>query len=170
MLTGPEIKRLVNLGAIEIDPFDEQHLNPNSYDVRLDGVIKEVCPGEEGPAKTSAAISQVVYDNGYVLQPGRLYLASTIERTSTPEHVPCIHGKSSHARRGLQIHQTAGFGDHGFCGTWTLEITCVLPFRVYPGMRIAQISFTPIVGRPSPYQGRYQHQSGATLSRSHLGD
>jgi dCTP deaminase len=35
MLTGPEIKRQVELGNIRIDPFDPRHVNPNSYDLRL---------------------------------------------------------------------------------------------------------------------------------------
>ena len=109
-------------------------------------------------------------DDGHNLSPGMLYLARTVERTSTPHHVPKIGGRSSTGRLGINIHQTAGFGDVGFCGTWTLELSCIHPVRIYPGMRIAQLwlfetsSELPVDER---YQGRYQGQVAATASRGH---
>ena len=62
-------------------------------------------------------------DDGYVLQPGVLYLGVTEEYTETHAHVPFLEGKSSIGRLGIDIHATAGKGDVGFCNCWTLEIS-----------------------------------------------
>ncbi|GHU80920.1 hypothetical protein AGMMS49992_34060 [Clostridia bacterium] len=56
-------------------------------------------------------------------------------------YVPMLNGRSSLARLGVSVHLTAGFGDVGFHGSFTLEFTVVNPIRLYPGMEIAQIAF-----------------------------
>ena len=73
---------------------------------------------------------------GLVLDPNRLYLGRTIERTETHNLVPMLEDRSSIGRLGLFVHVTAGFGDVGFCGYWTLEMFAVQPVRIYPGVRI----------------------------------
>jgi len=60
-----------------------------------------------------------------VLAPGQLFLGRTVERTETHGLVPMIEGRSSIGRLGLFVHVTAGFGDVGFCGFWTLEMFAV---------------------------------------------
>ncbi len=99
---------------------------------------------------------------GLVLVPGRLYLGSTIEWTETHDCVPCIEGRSSVGRLGINIHSTAGFGDIGFCGNWTLEISVIEPVRVYAGMRICQIHYDPVMGEITHQYAsqKYQHQTG----------
>ena len=57
-----------------------------------------------------------------------------------------IEGRSSVGRLGLFVHVTAGFGDVGFCGFWTLEMFAVQPVRVYPGVPICQIFYHEIHG------------------------
>jgi len=89
--------------------------------------------------------------SGLVLIPGRLYIGSTVEYTETHDCVPCIEGRSSVGRLGINIHATAGFGDVGFKGTWTLEISVVEPVRIYPGVQICQISYDTVVGEIMPY-------------------
>ena len=49
-----------------------------------------------------------------------------------------LEGRSSTGRLGLFIHVTAGFGDVGFAGYWTLEIFCVQPIRIYPNVEVCQ--------------------------------
>ncbi|MFR1945037.1 MAG: dCTP deaminase domain-containing protein [Faecalimonas umbilicata] len=49
-----------------------------------------------------------------------------------------LEGRSSTGRLGLFIHVTAGFGDVGFAGYWTLEIFCVQPIRIYPNVKSAK--------------------------------
>ena len=66
------------------------------------------------------------------------------ERIALPDDiVATLDGKSSLGRLGLVVHQTAGVIDAGFDGHITLELANManLPITVYPGMRIAQISF-----------------------------
>lgn len=102
---------------------------------------------------------------GRVLWPGILYLGHTVEETECRDLVPVIEGRSSVARCGIQIHSTAGFGDNGFRGQWTLEISCLFPVRVYAGSEICQIAFHQAEGRPGPYYaGRYQAQRGPVAS------
>ena len=83
---------------------------------------------------------------GFVLQPGTLYLGVTSEYTETHAHVPFLEGKSSTGRLGIDIHATAGKGDVGFCNTWTLEISCAQPVRIYAGMPIGQLIYFVVDG------------------------
>ena len=85
-------------------------------------------------------------EEGYVLNPGTLYLGVTEEYTETHAAVPFLEGKSSVGRLGIDIHATAGKGDVGFCNTWTLEISCTQPVRVYRGMPIGQLIYFEVEG------------------------
>ena len=91
------------------------------------------------------------------MNPGRLYLGRTVEYTETKGYVPMIEGRSSIGRLGMFIHVTAGFGDVGFCGYWTLEISCIQPVRIYPGIEICQIFYHEITGDVIEYNGKYQN-------------
>lgn len=105
-------------------------------------------------------------EEGYVLQPGVLYIGRTVERTFTDKFIPMINGRSSGGRLGISIHICAGFGDIGFDGTWTLEITCVEPVRIYPNTEIAQVCYFKPYGKVGKlYRGRYFGQESATASR-----
>jgi len=93
-----------------------------------------------------------------VLTPNQLYLGRTVERTETHNLVPMIEGRSSIGRLGLFVHVTAGFGDVGFCGYWTLEMFAVQPVKIYPGVPICQIFFHQIHGTITEYASeKYQH-------------
>jgi dCTP deaminase len=95
-----------------------------------------------------------------------LYLGHTVERTRTPFHVPEMWGKSTLGRLGLFVHATAGFGDLGFDGQWTVELSCVHHVRVYPGQKIGQIAFHSVLGEIEDlYDGRYQGSTGAVAAR-----
>jgi dCTP deaminase len=68
-----------------------------------------------------------------------------------------LEGRSSIGRLGLYIHVTAGFGDVGFSGFWTLEIHCVEPIRIFAGVEICQIYYHSIEGDYDKYKsGKYQ--------------
>ena len=64
-------------------------------------------------------------DDGLLLEPNKLYLGRTVEYTRTDKFIPMLEGRSSTGRLGLFIHVTAGFGDVGFAGYWTLEMFCI---------------------------------------------
>lgn len=156
ILSGNEIRN--RLGAdIIIDPFQESMLNPNSYNLTLHG---EVLTYEEVvlDMRQSNRVRRVpIPESGFVLQPNQLYLGRTVERTETHNLVPMIEGRSSIGRLGLFVHVTAGFGDVGFSGYWTLEMFAVQPIRIYPNVQICQIIYHEITGSITEYQSKYQH-------------
>lgn len=98
---------------------------------------------KEEPGTISFKIDK---DQGWILKPGIGYLMHTRERIWTEKFVPIVDGKSSIGRLFIQIHATAGYGDPGFDGQYTLEVIVQHPVRVYPGMRIGQIRFHTVEG------------------------
>ena len=159
VLSGHEIKRQLG-GNIVIEPFDESKLNPNSYNLSLHGelMVYEEVVLDMRRANRVRRIS--IGPEGLVLQPYQLYLGRTVERTETRNLVPMIEGRSSVGRLGLFVHVTAGFGDVGFCGHWTLEMFAVAPIRIYPGVPVCQIFYHDIRGTFDEYQSdKYQHNT-----------
>lgn len=181
VLTGSKIYKEVMNGNIKIDPFDPSRINPNSYNLRFHNTLKiykhnpisKLINGvwtivdkpldSHGVNETETII---IPDTGFILEPNELYLGRTIECTGTNKYVPKIDGRSSTGRLGMQVHLTAGFGDIGFDGTWTLEITVPRRLIVYPNDEICQISFETTYGDVDYlYNGRYQHQEDVTASK-----
>jgi dCTP deaminase len=159
VLSGLEIKRQLGTNII-LDPFDESRLNPNSYNLTLHDelMIYEEVVLDMRKANRVRRIS--IPPEGLVLQPNQLYLGRTVERTETHNLVPMIEGRSSVGRLGLFVHVTAGFGDVGFCGYWTLEMFAVWPVRIYAGVAICQIFYHDITGSFVEYcSDKYQHNS-----------
>jgi dCTP deaminase len=157
ILSGNEIR--ARLGSdIVIDPFEEAQLNPNSYNLRLHDELlayEEIVLDMRRPNRFRR---HTIPPEGLVLDPNRLYLGRTIERTETHNLVPMLEGRSSIGRLGLFVHVTAGFGDVGFCGYWTLEMFAVQPVRIYPGVQICQIFYHTIEGAVTEYRSeKYQN-------------
>jgi dCTP deaminase len=159
ILSGHEIRAQLGKNIV-IEPFDESRLNPNSYNLALHD---ELLVYEElvlDMAKPNRVRRTFIPREGLVLQPGQLYLGRTAERTETRNLVPMIEGRSSVGRLGLFVHVTAGFGDVGFCGYWTLEMFAVQPVRVYPGVPICQIFYHDLRGEHTEYASdKYQHNT-----------
>ena len=208
ILSGQEIYKEIKCGNIKIDPFNEDRLNPNSYNLRLDDHIKVYDPTKTANARklrdyygkitcidkdawnfhvetdngrlvgiNDAYLdlherdeTEDIYigvDDGIILYPNKLYLGTTIERTWTNKYVPILNGRSSVGRKGLTIHVTAGFGDIGFDGKWTLEMTVVHPLKIYFADEICQVAYFTIDGNTDyQYNGRYQGQNDVTESKS----
>jgi dCTP deaminase len=149
ILSDSEILKQIHTYDIVITPFVTENLGSNSYDVTLGSTIKTYktyVNYELDSAEKNAVQVFEIPATGYVLQPGNLYLAVTQEYTETRKCVPYLEGKSSLARLGISIHQTAGKGDVGFKGYWTMEITVVHPVRVYAGMKIGQLIYNEVKG------------------------
>jgi dCTP deaminase len=121
-------------------------------------------------AKENEVARFTMQDEGFVLMPGVGYLMHTQERISTDRYVPIIDGKSSIGRLFCFVHVTAGYGDPGFDGQYTLEVAVLQPLVVYPGMRFCQIRFHTIVGEVDSYKekGNYKGElaEGPVPSRS----
>ena len=156
ILAGEEIFHRLG-GDIEIDPFHEKHLNPNSYNLTLHDELMVYEEVVLDMAKANRVRRIGIPKEGLVLSPNQLYLGRTVERTATHNLVPQIEGRSSVGRLGLFVHVTAGFGDVGFTGYWTLEMFAVQTVRIYPGVPICQIFYHELTGTFAEYDSKYQH-------------
>jgi dCTP deaminase len=146
ILSDKRILEEIAKGTILIEPFSREYLGSNSYDVHLSKYLA-VYEDEVLDAKKHNRIREIVIpEEGYVLQPDMLYLGVTAEYTETHAHVPFLEGKSSTGRLGIDIHATAGKGDVGFCGHWTLEISVKQPVKVYRGMPVGQLIYFNVEG------------------------
>ncbi|MEL6557085.1 MAG: dCTP deaminase [Bacteroidota bacterium] len=151
---------------IEIDPYNAERLNPNSYNLRLHNeLLVYDTPVLDMKLDNKTSKLEIPTD-GLELEPGKLYLGRTVERTRSDKLVPMLEGRSSIGRLGMFIHVTAGFGDVGFNGFWTLEIFVVQPLVIYPEVEVCQIYFHDIKGEFTTYQnGKYQNNSGIQASK-----
>ena len=153
VLSDRTIRRLLDEGRIELDPFDESLIQPSSVDVRVDRFFR-VFHNNRYPfidvkqeQEELTELVEVQGDQPFVLHPGEFVLGSTLERVKLPDDlVARLEGKSSLGRLGLLIHSTAGFIDPGWNGHVTLELSNVanLPVTIYPEMKIGQLSFVQL--------------------------
>lgn len=149
------IAEAIEAGDITISPFDAGRLNPNSYNYSLGEDIRST-PHRTLDAKANAPWPTTrIPDEGYLLHPGHLYLATTAEVIGSTAFVTSLIGRSSLGRLGLFVQVTADLGHQGAIHRWTLELTVVQPLRVYAGMRLGQVSFWRSQGAVSAYGGAY---------------
>ena len=157
ILSGKKIQACMGKEII-IEPFDPKRINPNSYNLTLNRELLVYENDLLGMKRPNPVQKLLIPENGLLLEPNRLYLGRTNEFTRTDCYVPMLEGRSSTGRLGLFIHVTAGFGDVGFAGYWTLEIFCVQPVVIYPDVEICQISYYDIDGEYDLYQSKkYQN-------------
>jgi dCTP deaminase len=179
VLSNVTIRRLLEEGRIEIEPYDASLLQPSSLDVRVDRYFRVFrnsrYPFIDVKLEQEDLTEMVEIDaEPFILHPGEFVLGSTLERVKLPDDlVARLEGKSSLGRLGLLIHSTAGFIDPGWDGHVTLELSNVanLPITIYYGMKIGQLSFVQMTEPTStPYGAaglgsKYQGQKGPTPSR-----
>ena len=180
ILSDVDIRKEIESGRIEIDPFDPASIQPSSIDLHVDDRFRVFANSrypyidvkKEMPGLTE--VVEVADPDPFILHPGEFVLGSTLERIAIPDDmVARLEGKSSLGRLGLLIHSTAGYVDPGWDGYLTLELSNVanLPITIYPGMKIGQISFfrlTTPAERPygsTEARSKYQGQRGPTASR-----
>ena len=186
MLSDTDILAEQKRGLTKIEPWNDDQLQPASYDVTLGDDFKVMRRLENRFDYIDAARRQTWDDvqskfveidhaeyvlYGCTLAPGDFALGTTIERISIGHNVAARHeGNSSLGRIGLMSHVTAAFIDPGFFGTVTLELKNVSPnpIRLSRGMPIGQLCFF-YLNTPSdlPYGLRgnhYQGQDGTTVS------
>lgn len=166
ILTGKEIERRLGNDII-IEPYVAEQLNPNSYNLRLHNELLIYKGDILDPKENNETETLVIPEEGLVLEPGQLYLARTLEYTETRGLVPMILGRSSVGRLGITVHITSGFGDVGFCGYWTLQLTCVKKVRIYPNMKICQIFYHNVLGEYDNYSSK-KYQGSTKIMSSQL--
>lgn len=176
ILSNLAIHQAVEAGDIQIDPFDPEQINITSYDLTLGSEVRIyrdpsypildpdiypdlVPPRVELDARKEPTSMSWKFDSetGVLLHPGVGYLMHTRERICTTKYNPILDGKSSIGRLFIQVHATAGYGDPGFDGQYTLEVIVQYPVRVYAGMRFCQIRFHTIAGELSRTYDRVGH-------------
>lgn len=182
-LTGAAIVEDVKEGLISIEPYDENNINPNSYNLTIGNTCKILDFNNETVINPFIDISQFnieatyryidaakpvqytdidIPEEGLILRPGELYLIATNEIIGTDCYIPMITGRSSMGRMGVSVHQEAGFGDIGYHGKWTLQVTVVKPVKIYPNMKMAQMYMVVPSGDTSiKYKGKYQNSNTA---------
>ena len=141
ILSGLKIKEEVLKKRIFIEPFNEELLNPNSYNYRLGNVLYELVDDVIVPFKKCKYKKIELGSYGYVLKPNKVYLGCTMEVIGSDNYVTQLIGRSSVGRLGLFLQVTAPLGHVGCKLNWTLELKVVQPLRVYPGMKIGQVTF-----------------------------
>jgi dCTP deaminase len=146
ILSDTRILEEIEKKTIIISPWNRECLGSNSYDVHLGKHLATYVDEELDARKHNQIQHFEIPEEGFLLLPNVLYLGVTQEYTETHAHVPFLEGKSSTGRLGIDIHATAGKGDVGFCGNWTLEISVKHPVRVYTGMPIGQLIYFPVDG------------------------
>ena len=177
ILTGKEIQARMEAGKIQISPAPKR-INPNSVNLTLGKHLMTYEPSPDAPLaeqldfvldvrKKPAVRNWEIPSTGFILRPGKAYLAATAEYTETHECVPILTGRSSVGRLGISVHTSSGLGDIGYCGHWTLHISVIQPVRIYAGFEICQLVYFDVVGDYDIYTGRYQGSHGIAPSKLH---
>lgn len=181
ILSDGTIRALLDEGSLVIDPLESQQVQPASVDVRLGDAFlvfrnhsAEVIDPFDSPSDLMETI-EVAAGDAFILHPGEFVLGTTMEAIGLPNDlVARVEGKSSLGRLGLLIHATAGFVDPGWPrGQITLELSNVatLPIKLWPGMKIGQLSFHRLdAPAERPYghpelNSKYVGQSGPVASQ-----
>ena len=164
ILSGKEIIKRIGKEII-IEPFFPHRVGPNSYNLSLHQDLY-VYESEILDMKKPNTVRKItIPEDGMILEKHTLYLGRTNEYTKTNHYVPMLEGRSSIGRLGLFIHITAGFGDVGFAGYWTLEMYCIQPIKVYRDVELCQIFYHTIQGDYNLYSSsKYQNNTGVQPS------
>jgi dCTP deaminase len=155
ILSDVDIQKSLHTHELGIEPFVEQHLTPNGYDLSIDEVYLR---------KSDTHIT----DGIAVIPPLSWFAISTKEFVKMgPQITSQLWIRSSYARKGVM----ASFGkvDAGFHGT--LTISCFnsndTPLEIPIGDRFCQIVFERLESIPSELyakkSGTYQNQRGIKL-------
>lgn len=152
-----------------VKPLKDEQIQPASIDIRLGNTFSVVDDSSKGIITMDKEITyKTIEADSYLLLPGQFVLATTLEYVALPDDLTAfVEGRSSLGRMGLFI-QNAGWVDPGFEGEITLELfnanRCAI--ELTSGRRVGQLVFARMDSSAKhPYNGKYQGQRGATVSR-----
>ena len=165
ILTGSAIREECQNGRIMLNPFLEENVNPNSYNFRLDRVLKTYKNKLLDPKKPQEMETIVMGDEGFIIEPYKLYLANTIEEIGSDFYAPTYNARSSVARLGVFINLSATLLDIGFKGQITMQLYSINRVKLYPGMNIGQVMFWKPKGEISLYSGKYHNSKGPQVTQ-----
>ncbi len=156
ILAWPEIHAAMEAGDIRFDPvLEEKQCGEASVDLRLGTQFTRVksvsslkislhdgLGGISGIWETMELTPRNAFGqlNSFCLEPGEFILAMTHESIAIPRNmIALVEGRSTYARLGLSMHQTAPWVQPGWSGRLVLEIKNHGPVR---------IELTPLLDRP----------------------
>lgn len=160
ILSGKKIIEEVSNNKIDIEPFNTENINPNSYNYTIGDYLK-VYKNTTLDTKNKEETEIInIPEEGIVLNPQNIYLGFTKEIIGSDYYVPIITGRSSTGRLGLFVQITSDLVDIGFHGHLTLQLHATQPVRIYKNMKLGQITFWKIYGKYNLYNGKYQKAKG----------
>jgi dCTP deaminase len=158
ILSQVNLRAAVKAGEIVFDPpLEESQWGEASVDLRfgfsitklekIQGMTLSVAEGLHGIAKSGFYKTKQLKRNdelgeqeSHILKPGGFILGMTYESITVPKNlIALIEGRSTYARVGLSMHQTAPWIQPGWNGPIILEIMNNGPL---------DIRLTPLVDRP----------------------
>jgi dCTP deaminase len=160
-LSDRDIRAWVQSGDIRITEFDSKRLQPASYDIRLGDkflIVKPHSVANIDPVnKVLPEYEEIIVtpEEGFILRPGVTVLGMSVEEFGSHKYLTHLSGKSSLARLGLVVHNTAWLINPGHFLHITFELANMssIPIILRPGMEIAQILFSLL---SSPIDRNYQ--------------
>lgn len=169
-LADIDIHAEVKNGRITLEPFDAKRLQPASYDIRLGNtfIINDAHSTKAiDPVKGIFPHTQTIDvkdGDEFVLHPGVSILGYSKEKFGSDEYLIEVNGKSSLARIGLIVHNSASIVNPGHYLNIALELCNLnnVPIVLRPGMEIAQLTFSPLSNttkRSYKQTGRYHHNN-----------
>jgi dCTP deaminase len=157
-LSDVDIREGLKKGYLVIRPFSESRLQVASYDVTLGNEFEVIdrhrTPTVDPARKLYPTTRTIRVEDGeaFILHPGESVLGKQREFIGVnDEHLILLSGKSSLARAGLVVHNTAMLFNpgHYFYPTFELVNTNNVPLILRPGMEIAQLLFARLTSPTS---------------------
>ena len=151
-LSDRDIKAEIEANRITISDFDQERLQQVSYDIILGNKFQTMKSYKLAAVDPSKGILPETHEievpdgEAFVLHPGKTVLGTSKDYFGSDHYLIQLSGKSSLARIGLVVHNTAGIVNPGHFLNITFELYNAgkIPIILRPGMQIAQILFAQI--------------------------
>jgi deoxycytidine triphosphate deaminase len=163
-------------GRLVITPLLEPSLGVAGVDLRLgatfitfsrSGTASFDPLNESDDPRTMQFAIEKEWGEPFILHPGELVLAATLEYMALPDDLSAqVITRSSYGRLGL-ITATAIQVHPHFKGCLTLELVNLgeVPIELIPGERIAQLTFATVSPPAAEAKGKYSYPVGPEFSR-----
>ncbi len=156
MLTNNEIKKQMHLGNIVINNLRPNALNkPNSCDISIGNILYSYDYAELDSRNGILLLNEVMNDKpailrkhqineeGFLLEPHKVYLAKTVEEIETHNFVPVMTGKVSMSLLGVSVELNNNYKKSNYKGNLLLTIVATKPTIIYPDIPIGNLYFFP---------------------------
>lgn len=156
-LSDAGIKKAIKKGDLSITDFDPKRLQPASYDILLgnkfivtDSHSTTIIDPVRGIYPKTHEVN-LKDDDKFVLHPGLSIIGYSRERFGSDVYMIEVNGKSSLARIGLLVHNSASLVNPGHYLNVALELCNLnnVPIVLRPKMPIAQLTVSTLTGPPS---------------------